>query len=435
MATEKEAGPAESTGPTVNIQTTEVAEAESAHTAAEPALTIIPAEPAEAELGCIVTLDRDSSDSSSADPPAASVNCEESVIPGSAPSLEQVHQCASVKAEMQPEATTPEFDESLSESSAEPESAEKENMEVIDEEEEEENAGVDREPLVSENGNIGVTFTVTPAYIGGCEKEKLSSTEEEVKCCLEALENELTDCKHAEEGNETEVDAGKRVQFSHEVEYFEEEEFPTGLKDVIEKVDEQVDECLPAEDEEQKISADTQNPLPFEKEKYHYPQTDSSDDEVEREEEEEEEEVNEMEEEAEKKFNDKELNLKPEEDSVDEEASEGGDVLVSEELEEEPTETPPPPSPPAMSQSEVTPRQRQGPLPRPCNLTTTSCWHNLLLIIKGPKLHRTHGSASPLPNLSPSRSGDMLYDVVHTLNRNLVICTFQYLFLHWIRRI
>ncbi|XP_069366809.1 band 4.1-like protein 3 isoform X16 [Paralichthys olivaceus] len=364
LATETEEGPAESTGPTVNIQTTEVAEAESAHTAAELAVTMS-AEPGEGELGCIIMLHRDSSDSSSADPTADSVNCEKCVIPGSAPSSEQVQQCASVKAEMQPVATAPGFDESLSDSSALPEPAEMENKEAIDEEGE--NAGVDRESLVSENENVCINFTVTPAYIGGCEKEeKFSSTEVAVESCLEY---ELTDLKHAKERNQTEVDIGKRVQFSHEVQYFEEEEVPTELKNCIEEVD----ECSPAEDEEQKTSADIQKSLSFEKEKYHYPQTDSSDDEVERmegEEEEEEEEMNAKEEEAEEKFNDKELNFKLEEDSIDENDTEGGDVVSeSEVLEEatqeedwtsgqhdtnvtEPTENPRTPSPPAMSQSE-----------------------------------------------------------------------------------
>lgn len=396
VATETEAVPAESTGPTVNIQTTEAAKAEPVLTTVELAVKTVSAEPAEREPGGVVMLHRDISDNSPGDPLADSVNCEKSVISGTAPSLEQVQECASVKAEMQPVATSLGSDESLSDSSVVPEpavlslAAEKENKEAIDKEGED--AGVEWEELMSKNENYGFSFTVTPAYIRDCEEEEENSSsaeeehkkEEAAESCVEALEDELRDLKHARERQQTEVD-GKRVQFSNEVQYFEEEEFPTELEDGFEEVD-----------EGHKIFPGISKPLPFEKEKYYHVQTDSSEDEMEKMEEEE---MNAKGEEEPKKYDEEKLDSKPKEGYVDEKASEERDVMVSEEVKlvqaevlkkeemqeqdwkssshelpliEPPTsDTPLTHSPPAMSQLEVTLHQLQWPKPRPCNFTTT----------------------------------------------------------------
>uniref|UniRef100_A0A4W6FPI4 Erythrocyte membrane protein band 4.1 like 3 n=1 Tax=Lates calcarifer TaxID=8187 RepID=A0A4W6FPI4_LATCA len=396
VATETEAVPAESTGPTVNIQTTEAAKAEPVLTTVELAVKTVSAEPAEREPGGVVMLHRDISDNSPGDPLADSVNCEKSVISGTAPSLEQVQECASVKAEMQPVATSLGSDESLSDSRVVPEpavlslAAEKENKEAIDKEGED--AGVEWEELMSKNENYGFSFTVTPAYIRDCEEEEENSSsaeeehkkEEAAESCVEALEDELRDLKHARERQQTEVD-GKRVQFSNEVQYFEEEEFPTELEDGFEEVD-----------EGHKIFPGISKPLPFEKEKYYHVQTDSSEDEMEKMEEEE---MNAKGEEEPKKYDEEELDSKPKEGCVDEKASEERDVMVSEEVKlvqaevlkkeemqeqdwkssshELPLIEPPTSdtalthSPPAMSQLEVTLHQLQWPKPRPCNFTTT----------------------------------------------------------------
>lgn len=420
VATETEAAPAESTGPTVNIQTTEAAQAEPVSTTAELALKTMSTEPAEGGLDYVVVLQEDINDSSLRDPPVDYVTCEKSGITSIAPSSDQLQQCApeELVAEKQPVATHVGLDESLSGSIAPPETevltlaAEKENEEVIDEEGED--AGVEGQTLTSKDENDVFRFTVAPAYIRDCEKEeKLPSTEDEhsegeaVESALEALEEELAGLKDAGEIEHTEVD-GKRVQFSDKVQYFEEQEISTEkikkeLKDGIEEVDEERDECSPAEDEGQKTFPDILKHLPFEKEKYHYAPIDSSEDEMERTEEEK---TDGKKEEVEEEYHEKELNFKLAEDSADENASEvRGDVKVYELLEEgeneeqdqtssphEVTLTEPITSdaplthpPPAVSQSEVTLHQLQWPQPRPCNFTSTlpSCRHNLPLIIKG----------------------------------------------------
>ncbi|XP_071346488.1 band 4.1-like protein 3 isoform X8 [Trachinotus anak] len=351
VATETEAAPAESTGPTVNIQT---AKAEPVHTTSELIVKTMSAEPAGGELDCAVMLHRDISDNSSGDPPADSDNGEKSVIPGSEPSLEQVQQCASVKAEMQPAAATSGFDESLSDHSALPKfavlnlAAEKENKEVIDELGEE--AGVEGETLMLKSEKKSLIFTVNPAYTRGCEKEEKQehNTEGAAERCLEASEDELTGLNRTREGEQTEVD-GKRVQFSDEVQYFEEEESPRELEGSIEEVD----ECSPTEDGHSFPAV--LKPLPFEKEKYYHVQVDSSEDEMER-----------MEGEEEKnEDDDKELNLNPEEDR----ASERTDILVSEEEEmqkqdwkssrHEATLTEPPTSANPLTHSPPTPSQSE----------------------------------------------------------------------------
>lgn len=388
---ETEAAPAESTGPTVNIQTTEAAKAEPVHRTA--ALTV-KAMCAGGEIDHVVTLQEGIGG--------------DSLVDATENSSEQLQQCASVQlvAEKQPAETQLGLDESMSggfpESAALTFAAEKEYEEVIDEEGD--GAGVEQEVSKGEHG--GFRFTVAPAYIRDCEREeKQPSTEEEhsqgeaAESCLEASDEELAGFKNAGERKHTEVH-GKRVQFSNEVQYFKEQEFLTELEDFIEEVDEEIDECSPAEDGGEKTFADVLKPLPFEKEKYYYAQTDSSEDEMERTEEE-----DGKKEELEEEYGEEELKLaedsvdkKREDDTASEEVKEEEivqtEVLEVEEIEEQDqkssphrvTQTEPlnlTHPPPAVSQSEVTLHQLQWPLP--CNLTSTlhSCRHNLPLIIKG----------------------------------------------------
>lgn len=377
VATETEAAPAKSTGPTVNIQTTEAAKAEPVHTAAELTVKTISAESAEGELDDVV-LQEDVIGSSS------SLGGTQSDAPS-----ERLEQDESVElvAEKELVSTNLGLDESMSACSALPESgvltliAEKEIEEVIDEEGED--AGVEGEAMASKD-----RFTVAPSYIRDYKKDDKMPSAEEEKSGVEAA-----DFENRGEGTCTEVD-GKRVQFSNEVQYFEEQEVPAELEDDIEEVDEEMDECSPAKDEAQK----TAKPLPFEKEKYHYAQMDSSEDETE------EEEADGKREELEEEYDEEELKLA--EDGVDEKASAAREVgmasteemVQTEELEEEVDEqdkmfsphevtsgtslTHPPP---AVSQSEVTMRQLQWPPPWHCNPTSIlhSCRHNLPLIIKG----------------------------------------------------
>ncbi|XP_067462506.1 band 4.1-like protein 3 isoform X4 [Thunnus thynnus] len=293
VATETEAAPAESTGPTVNIQTTEAAKAEPVHTtAAELELTVktISAEAAEGKLDWAVVSQEDRNSNNLGD---QSVSCEKSGIPDSAPSVS---------------------DSSYLPESAALAAAGKEFVEVTDVEGEDTLMTEEDAPM-SKDKNYDFRFTVAPAYIRDGEKEKHS--EEEL-----AAEAEL-----AGERKHTEVD-GKRVQFSSEVQYFEGDEFPTELEDGIEEVDEEEDECSPACN-----SPNIPKYLPFEKEKYHHVQTDSSEDEVERIEKEEETK------EGTKEEPEEEINVKLEEDCVDEKASEvREDVKESEEEEKGQTE-------------------------------------------------------------------------------------------------
>lgn len=399
-----------STGPTVNIQTAEAAQAEPVHTTAELTMS---AESAEGEL------DYAQEDVSGISSPA------QSGFPCTAPPSEQLQQCASVEqvAEKQPVATNLGLNESLSGSSASLESAvtlaaERGNEEVIDEEGED--TGVEGETSMSKHRNDGFRFTVAPAYIRDSEKEeKLTSAEDEhneeqaVERCLKALEEELADCKDTEERTHTEVD-GKRVQFSNKVQYFEEQEFPTEFENGVEEVDEDTGGCLPAEDERPKSFPDILKPLPSEKEKYYCAQMDGSEDETERAEEEE---TDGKKEEVEEEHSEDELKLKVADNCDDEKSSEvREDFVTSEEVKEEETdradtlkeekakEQDQTSSPhevtlteplivanpltcplPATSQSEVTLRHLRWPQPRPCKLTSTlpSYRHNLPLIIKG----------------------------------------------------
>ncbi|XP_044223000.1 band 4.1-like protein 3 isoform X6 [Thunnus albacares] len=293
VATETEAAPAESTGPTVNIQTTEAAKAEPVHTtAAELELTVktISAEPAEGKLDWAVVSQEDRNSNNLGD---QSVSCEKSGIPDSAPSVS---------------------DSSYLPESAALAAAGKEFAEVTDVERED-TLMTEEDALMSKDKNYDFRFTVAPAYIRDGEKEKHSEEEH-------ASEAEL-----AGERKHTEVD-GKRVQFSSEVQYFEGDEFPTELEDGIEEVDEEEDECSPACN-----SPNVPKYLPFEKEKYHHVQTDSSEDEVERIEKEEETK------EGTKEEPEEEINVKLEEDCVDEKTSEvREDVKESEEEEKGQTE-------------------------------------------------------------------------------------------------
>uniref|UniRef100_A0A8C3B669 FERM domain-containing protein n=1 Tax=Cyclopterus lumpus TaxID=8103 RepID=A0A8C3B669_CYCLU len=110
VATETEAAPAESTGPTVNIPSTEAAKAEPVHTTAELTVRLMSAEPAEGERDNVDVLPEDISGISSGDPPALSG------VPGTAPFSEPLQHCASVelREEMQPVATHSEVEEILS---------------------------------------------------------------------------------------------------------------------------------------------------------------------------------------------------------------------------------------------------------------------------------------------------------------------------------
>ncbi|CAK6965603.1 band 4.1-like protein 3 isoform X9 [Scomber scombrus] len=303
VATETEAAPAESTGPTVNIQTTEAAMAEPVHaTAAELELTVktMTAGPAGGGLnwGIVSQADRNSNNLGD-----QLVSCEKSSISDSAPSEEQVQkQYASVRLV----ATTSGLDKSLADSSHLPQAAaEKRFVEVIDVEGEDAPM-MEEKPLMSKRGNYDFRFTVAPAYIRDCEEEEHG--EEETKELT--LEEEVADVKNARERKLSEGE-GKRVQFSSEVQYFEVDKFSTELEDSIEEVDEEEDQCP---------LACNSKCSPFEKEKYHYVQADSSEDETERIEEEEETEG--KKEEPEEEFDKKERNVKLGEGCVEEKVSE-----------------------------------------------------------------------------------------------------------------
>lgn len=375
VATETEATTAKSTGPTVNIQTTE---AEPVHTTAELTVKTMSAEPAEGQLDYVVTLQEDIGGNSLGDPP------EQLRVLGIVPSSNQLQQCTSVEvmAEKWPVATNVGLDESLSGSSALRKSAlltcvtEKENGEVIHKEGED--AGVEGGALMSKNGKDGFRFAVDPAYIKDCEKEeKLPSTEEE-HCVGEAAETCVEEQELAGEKMQTEVN-GKRVHFSNEVQYFEEEEFSTELEDCIEEVDEEIDQCSPPQ--EQKTFLDSLKPLPFKKEKY-YVQMDSSEDEIKITEEDEmdgrkeelKDEYDEEQELAEDGVDEREDGVPSEKVREGEMESSPHELTQTEPFASDASPTSPPP---AVSQSEVTLHQLQWPRPRPCNLTSIlpSCRH------------------------------------------------------------
>ncbi|KAK5919854.1 hypothetical protein CgunFtcFv8_023717 [Champsocephalus gunnari] len=299
VATETEAAPAESTGPTVNIQTSE-------------------AEQTTAEGGgdYVVVLHEDISDYSLEDAPG-----ENDIS-----STEQLQKCASVElvAGHQTEAAHVGLDESvcgsraLTESPEPTSAAEKGNEEVL--EEEGEHAGVEEEASMSNQENDRFRFVVAPVYVRDCEKEENLTLKEdepgEAESSLEALEEEL-ESKNEREGKHTEVD-GKRVKFSNEVQYFEEDKLPTDVDNGVEEVDEEKDECPHAQEEEREMFRDIVKTLSFDKEKFHYAQADSS----------EEEEMDE-----EKEEHEEELNVKLADDCDDEKLSEvREDTVTPEEL-------------------------------------------------------------------------------------------------------
>lgn len=338
VTTETEAAPTESTGPTVNIHTTEAAKPKPVHTSAELTVNTASTEPAEEELECVVMLHRRVSDNSSAVLPADSVNNEKSVLLGSTSSLVPVQQWASVplKTEILPVPTVLGLDEKGSDSSSLLESAvlnlaaEKANKKGLDAEGGD--AGVVGEVLMSEDENYDFKSAVAPAYVREREKEKKMSSiekeehnkEESAEGCLDVLELELAGLKH--ERRQTEVN-GKRVQFSNEVQYFKEEQFPTELEDGIEEVDEEVDHCSPAENEGKGNFPDIFKLFFFEKEKYYHLHMDSSEDEMERLEEEE----TNAKREAQEKYDEEELNMKLEKDCIDKKVfKEEEDVMTSE---------------------------------------------------------------------------------------------------------
>lgn len=354
VTTETEAAPTESTGPTVNIHTTEAAKLKSVYT-----------EPAEGELDCVVMLHRSVSDNSSAVLPTDPVNSEKSVILGSTSSLEPVQHCASVasEAEMPPVATVLGLDESLYECSSLLESAvltlaaENRNEKVIHEEGE--------GAVVLEDENYDFRYSLAAAYVRDCEKEEnLSLLEKEEhnkeeleEGFLEVLDVELAGLKH--DRRQTEVD-GRRVQFSNEVQYFKDEQFPTELEDGIEELDEEVDQCSPAEDKGKGNFTDIFKPLAFEKEKYYHAQLDSCEDQGDRSEEEE----TNARGEAQEKYSDEALYMQLEDDCFGKKVFKGKEhVITSEEEEVIPAEVfekkikelhQRSTSPPSVCQSEVT---------------------------------------------------------------------------------
>uniref|UniRef100_A0A665X9P7 Erythrocyte membrane protein band 4.1-like 3b n=1 Tax=Echeneis naucrates TaxID=173247 RepID=A0A665X9P7_ECHNA len=167
-----------------------------------------------------------------------SVHLEKSVILGSVQSIEQVWPRASVNADMRPAATTSGFHEGPSDDSALPKSAvlilsaEKQNKEAVDELGEE--AGVEGEAAMSRNENNGLGVSINPTFLSGCEKKgRRSSREEESNIQVageSCLEDELTGSKYKTQGKKK-GDA-KRVQFSNDVQYFQEEKFPRELDGV-----------------------------------------------------------------------------------------------------------------------------------------------------------------------------------------------------------
>lgn len=347
VTTETEAAPTESTGPTVNIHTTEAAKLKPVYTTAELTFNTVSTEPAEGELDCVVMLH------SSAVLPTDSVNSDKSVILGSASSVEPIQQCASVasEAEMRPVATVLGLDESVCDCSSLLESVLKlasvnGNGKVVD--------WVGEGAVVLEGENYDFRHNLAPAYVRDCEKEDNLSLLEKEECnkeelaegFLENLDVELADLKY--DRGQSGV-YGRRVQFCNEVRYFKEEQFFTALEDGMEEMDEEVDQCSSAEDKAKRNFLDIFKPLAFEKEKFYHVQVDSSGDEVAR-----------LEVDAQEKYSDAALKMKPEDDKEHVLTSEEEEPIPAEVFEEKIKEhhqmsT----SPPSVSQSEVTLRQLQ----------------------------------------------------------------------------
>lgn len=394
-----EAVPAELAGPTVNIPTAEaepVQHAVQEHT--EPTVKTVPAGPpvtmpdftVQLESGATVNTQKPEAvkdnivESGAADSVSAS---ERVAIPSTVLSEEEVEVGASDRSELtaevqQPKATTEKVDNVQPADRASPEptvlsssaAVEREIDEQIDEEGN--NAGMQGEEVRMDEKMECSRFTVEPVHVAntadyGGDYELPSPQKED--CLVEAgegsfqlaleqscSESEVTDSLTCEQDGErtmkvelstvvkesgergvAEVD-GKKVQFSAEVQYFKEEEFPTELEHTIEEEEEERSGNLQCSEEEDKKEGfpDTSKglPLPYEKERYHYAQ-ESSDDELERTEEGEGEEKGE----EEMQEHEQEQHLEQAEEGEEEEGKVweqvGGELEAREELEVEEQQT------------------------------------------------------------------------------------------------
>lgn len=230
---------AKSTGPTVNIQNTQAPKAEQVHTAVKLTVKTMSAE---GQLDNAVALQEDNWGKTSGDPP------ERFGVLVTVFSAKQPQQCTSLKMEMaeqHPVATDVGLDERLSGSSALWESA---ALTSVTEKEDEEggDANTEGRVLKSENEEDGFRSTADPSSIKEKKEGKLPSSEEDhggeaAESWVKALEQQLAGEREQMEEN------GRRVHFSNEVQYFEDEEFPTELEDCIEEMDEELDEGSPPE--------------------------------------------------------------------------------------------------------------------------------------------------------------------------------------------
>lgn len=230
---------AKSTGPTVNIQNTQAAKAEQVHTAVKLAVKTMSAE---GQRDNAVALQDDNWGKTSGDPP------ERFGVLVIVFSAKQPQQCTSLKmvmADQHPVATDVGLDERLSGSSALWESA---ALSSVTEKEDEEGGDANTEGgvLKSENEEDGFRFTVDPSSIKEKKEEKLLSSEEDhggeaAESWVKALEQQLAGEREQMEEN------GRRVHFSHEVQYFEDEGFPAELEECVEEMDEELDEGSPPE--------------------------------------------------------------------------------------------------------------------------------------------------------------------------------------------
>lgn len=295
----------ESTGPTVNIQTT------------EPECTTAETKAAEGESDYVNVLEEDPSGDSSGDPTDACV-------------IESV-ECASVDQLLATD-TGSDHDGKVSE-----------KTEEVEESEGREDADLE-EVVKSEDSESSFRFIVAPAVIS--EREETQPPEEEQREgeAAESCSEEVGFENHTEQ---SEVD-GKRVQFSEEVQYFQGQDIPSELEETIEEAEEDRDEGG------QKV---TSEPLPFEKERYHHPMTDSSEDEAEGAKEEQH-----VDEETEEFVKVEDVNEEPK-------AEEEVEKSRPQEETEAPTSACDDLEPSPVSKLEVTPRQLQWPPPQSCNFT------------------------------------------------------------------
>lgn len=343
VATETEAVKAESTSPTVNIQTTKAAKAEPVHTATAERELTVKTMSAEGKLDWAVVRQED------VDGESLGVHPEDPGLTGSDLDSEQDPQCAA--AEVQPAAPSGSDSSPSDDSCFLSLAAEK------------------------DKGNKDCRFTVAPVYIRDYDtEEKLPSPEEEDKHEV-AAEGKVTHLK--EEGKHT---GGKRVKFSSEVQYFEGDKFNTELEDGIEEVDEEEDESTTKGN-----NPDIWKNVTFEIEKY-YHQTDSSEDEMGKEETDlEEEECGK--EELQRVEGCVDAKAEVREDVTESEKEEGGraEVLMKAETDGRlrphhvtqaeilPADAALIQSPPAVSQTEVTLHPLHRPHPGHCHLHLPSC--------------------------------------------------------------